>query len=112
MPVTFFMMLEMGTHGASKVDCVTVWFMGANWNCTMSPTFALMSLGVKVLEPFMLPTLTTWTVVSCAGRMLVLFEFFEVLRNVPKAPATLMADRRSVVNCILKYFLSKDPDLR
>jgi hypothetical protein len=24
--------------------------------------------------------------------------------NVPKAPATLMADRRSVVNCILKYF--------
>jgi hypothetical protein len=29
-----------------KVDCVTVWLLGANWNCTMSPTLALTLLGL------------------------------------------------------------------
>jgi len=36
---------EMGWQGCAKVDCVTVWLLGANWNCTMSPTAALMLLG-------------------------------------------------------------------
>lgn len=35
----------MGWQGASKVDCVTVWLLGANWNWTISPTAALMLLG-------------------------------------------------------------------
>ena len=36
---------EIGWHGLSKLDCVTVWFLGMNWNCTMSPLAATMLLG-------------------------------------------------------------------
>ena len=46
---------------------MTVWLLGANWNCTISPAFAVMSLGEKVREPLAEPTFTTWTVtISCA----------------------------------------------
>lgn len=30
-PVTFECKL-IGSHGLSKLDCVTVWFLGMNWN--------------------------------------------------------------------------------
>ena len=43
-PVTFECM-EIGVHGLSKLDCVTVWFLGMNWNCTMSPLAATTLLG-------------------------------------------------------------------
>jgi len=87
MPVTL-LVWEMGTQGLAKVDCVTVWLLGANWNCTMSPAGTLMSLGANVREPLALPTLTTWTVVPAVWA---------------KAPATLMAAKATVVNCILKF---------
>lgn len=61
-PVTFGEKLLIGWQGSSKVDCVTVWFFGANWNCTMSPTGTVRSEGEKVKVPFEPPTLTTWTV--------------------------------------------------
>lgn len=40
-----FECMEMGSHGLSKLDCVTEWFCGMNWNCTMSPTAAMMLFG-------------------------------------------------------------------
>jgi hypothetical protein len=51
-----------GEHGLSKVEVTTEWFFGANWNCTISPTAAFISLGAKVRDPFIPPTRTTWTV--------------------------------------------------
>lgn len=36
---------EIGSHGLSKLDCVTVWLAGINWNCTISPLAAIMLLG-------------------------------------------------------------------
>jgi len=33
-------------HGALKLDCVTVWFLGLKKNATVSPTLALMLLGL------------------------------------------------------------------
>jgi len=62
---------------------VTVWFSGLNWNCTISPTTALMLLGENSFWPALPPTVTTWTV--CA-----------------RALPMLRAEIVSVVNCILK----------
>jgi hypothetical protein len=39
---------DIGWHGSSKLDCTTEWFMLVNWNCTMSPTAAVMLLGVNI----------------------------------------------------------------
>ena len=63
MPATLLLVWAMGVQGLAKLDCVTVWFPAANWNCTMSPTLAFTSLGENVREPLVLPTLTTWTLV-------------------------------------------------
>lgn len=52
----------IGWHGWSKVDCVTVWFAGANWNWTMSPLAATRLLGKYARVPFAEPTRTTCTV--------------------------------------------------
>jgi hypothetical protein len=41
---------------------VTVWFSGANWNWTISPTAATTEFGVYSNVPFGFPTLTTCTV--------------------------------------------------
>jgi hypothetical protein len=51
-----------GEHGVSKAEVTTEWFFGVNWNWTMSPTAALMSLGENSRDPFIPPTRTTWTV--------------------------------------------------
>jgi len=75
----------IGSHGLSKFDCVTVWFTGANWNCTISPTAALMLFGEYASVPFADPTFTTCTVTPLCA----------------KALAMLMAERAKVVNCIL-----------
>jgi hypothetical protein len=53
----------MGWQGCAKVDWVTVWLLGANWNWTMSPTFALMLLGLYAKVPFALPTFTACTTI-------------------------------------------------
>lgn len=76
--------MATGMQGASKVDCVTVWLLGANWNCTMSPTAALMLLGKKARVPLAAPTWTTWTVTDAA-----------------RAELKLIAERAKVVNCML-----------
>lgn len=39
---------EQGADGPA--DCVTVWFVRKNWNCSTSPGFACTSLGVKIRE--------------------------------------------------------------
>jgi len=44
-------------HGAAKVDWVTVWFLAANWNATVSPTDAFTLVGLYVRLP--LPPTTT-----------------------------------------------------
>jgi len=49
----------MGEHGAANVDWVTVWFAGANWNWTISPTAATMLFGENARVPFADPTFTT-----------------------------------------------------
>jgi len=49
----------IGWHGAANVDCVTVWFAGANWNCTISPTAATMLFGEYTRVAFAFPTFTT-----------------------------------------------------
>lgn len=53
-----------GAHGAAKVDDVTVWLFGANWNCTISPTAAVTWLGENVSVLLAPPTLTTQTLVD------------------------------------------------
>lgn len=60
MAVTF-VPAPIGTHGASKVDWVTVWFPTPNWNWTMSPTSALRLFGEKVRVLVLPETQTTWT---------------------------------------------------
>jgi len=50
-PLTFawkpeFMPPAIGSQGASKVDCVTVWFVAKKLNTTISPTAATMESGV------------------------------------------------------------------
>jgi len=82
----------IGWHGWSKVDWVTVWFAGANWNCTISPTAAVIEFGEYSRVPFAFPTLTTWTVVAA------------------RALPMLKVERAKVVNCILAV-VKKDPDL-
>jgi len=82
-PVTLGVMLEMGWHGWSKVDWVTVWLAGLNWNWTMSPTAATMLFGEYSLVPLLPPTVTTW--MTCA-------------RELPM----LRAESASVEKCILK----------
>lgn len=47
-----------GVHGAAKVDCVTVWFLAANWKLTTSPTAAVMLEGENFKPPW--PTITVW----------------------------------------------------
>jgi len=86
----------MGWHGWSKVDCVTVWLTGANWNCTMSPTAAVMLLGEYASVPFALPTLTTWTVTPLAVEAAA-----EVVVVAARAEPMLKAERAKVENCIL-----------
>ena len=93
----------------------------------MSPTAAWMSFGAKLRVPFEPPTRTTWTltipeepvpadaaaedVADCAERFLLVLDIGGVLdTNLPRAPATLRAERAKVVNCILND--SKDPDLK
>ena len=49
-----------------------MWFAGANWNWTMSPTAAVTESGEYARVPFAFPTLTTWTVVPAASWLLVL----------------------------------------
>jgi hypothetical protein len=68
--------MAMGWQGASKVDCVTVWLLGANWNWTMSPTAATRLLGSYARVPFAFPTFTTWTVIWFAARGLLGFSSF------------------------------------
>lgn len=51
--------IEMGWQGWSKVDWVTVWLAGANWNCTMSPTAAVTLLGKYAKLPLLALTRTT-----------------------------------------------------
>lgn len=58
--VLLVMTFWMGTQGLSKVDWTTEWFLGWNWNWTMSPAFALMLLGKKAREPFGPPTWMVW----------------------------------------------------
>jgi len=85
---------ETGAHGLSKVDCVTVWFFGANWNCTMSPTAAVILLGeyLSTAVPFEAPpTLTTCTVMGASWR-------FWAARALPMHNAAV---RAKDVNCIL-----------
>jgi hypothetical protein len=48
-----------------------VWFAGANWNCTISPTAAVTEFGEYARVPFAFPTLTTWTVTPVAKPLLV-----------------------------------------
>lgn len=99
-----------GEHGASKVDVTTEWFFGANWNCTISPGAALRSSGVNVREPFVPPTLTTWTVTIPEGLVPVdIGAATEETEDCARAPTTLKAERATVVNCILtlKILISK-----
>ena len=69
----------MGWHGLSKVDCVTVWFAGANWNWTMSPTPATRLFGVYERVPFELPTCTTWTVTSVTAEHMLATLSYKVV---------------------------------
>jgi len=39
---------ERGVHGWAKLDWVTEWFLGLKVNSTMSPTAAVMLLGLKM----------------------------------------------------------------
>lgn len=48
-----------GLHGFAKLLCVAVWFFAANWNVSVSPTCALMLLGVNVSVPLP-PTTIMW----------------------------------------------------
>lgn len=52
---------DIGVHGLSKLDCATEWFLGQNWNWTMSPTAAVKSDGVNFRFPSLSPTCTTIT---------------------------------------------------
>lgn len=54
-------MVLIGVQGWSNVDCVTVWLPATNWNCTISPGFALMLSGVYTRELLAVETVTTWT---------------------------------------------------
>lgn len=68
-PVALALCIEMGWHGLSKVDWVAVWLPATNWNCTMSPTLALMLSGENLSVPLM-PTVTAIIFpvgVVCAG---------------------------------------------
>lgn len=47
---------SMGIHGFANMLCATEWLAGQKWNCTISPTAALMVLGSNILLPFLLPT--------------------------------------------------------
>lgn len=47
---------DRGTHGLSKEDCITEWFLGLNWKLTTVPFGSMRRLGSKV-SPF-LPTST------------------------------------------------------
>jgi len=93
----------MGWQGCAKVDCVTVWLLGANWNCTRSPTLAFMLLGEYSSVPFALPTFTTCTttwpeeevevptveaadeVVVAAGGVLVVSSFLSLIYRTYQA---------------------------
>lgn len=79
--------MAMGWQGLSKVDCVTVWFAGANWNWTISPTAATTLFGEYARVPFALPTFTTCTVMSA------------------RALPMLKAERAKVVNCMMMIYL-------
>jgi len=55
-------MSEIGVQGLAKVDWVTVWFFGLNWNWTKSPIAAVTWSGRYSVVPLEFPTVTTWTV--------------------------------------------------
>ena len=40
------MPLDIGWHGAAKVDCVTVWFLGMKTNSMVSPWAAVTDWGL------------------------------------------------------------------
>jgi hypothetical protein len=48
---------DMGRHGAAKVDCVTVWFLGMKVNSRVSPGFAVTDEGLNWRPP---PPTVTW----------------------------------------------------
>lgn len=51
---------------------MTVWFFGANWNCTMSPAAALRVEGMNVKAPVREPTRTTCVFTEAWAEMGVL----------------------------------------
>lgn len=61
-PSTVGRTLWIGVQGLAKLDWVTVWLSGLNWNWTMSPGLAVMLLGRNSVVPLGPPTVTTWTV--------------------------------------------------
>jgi len=111
----------------SKVDCVTVWLLGANWNWTISPTLATTLSGEKARVPLEPPTLTTCTTVpapeAAVDEVADVLALVTALVPVPVLPALaveeedaasalamLMAARVRIVNCILtvlKILISK-----
>lgn len=91
-----------GIHGAAKVDCTTEWFIGENWNCTMSPTAAVISFGENVREPLAPPTRTTCILTIPEGVVPVApASAADDVADFARAPETLKAARAKVVNCIL-----------
>jgi len=89
------------------VDETTEWFIGENWNCTISPAAAWGSLGVNVREPFAPPTRTTCILIVAELELEELAApvasatAAEDETDFPRAPTTLKAVRAKVVNCIL-----------
>lgn len=81
--MTLDMMVLMGVHGWSNVDCVTVWLPATNWNCTISPALALMLFGVYTSELLAVETVTTWT--FCA--------VIEMLDSSPEADIACVPER-------------------
>jgi hypothetical protein len=89
---------------------VTVWFTGANWNCTISPFAAVIESGENARVPFAFPTLTTWTVVA-VGCLLGRGLMFGEMEGLTKGAAD--AQGREGESCELHIGGDeKDPDLK